>query len=98
MNFAGIPRGPHAALAALHLRDPDLDDLARLTDAEWREALDFTDRSGLTLPLGASDACDAMPQWVRERIDGCHARNLKRLERVEALYRALDARLKAAGI
>ncbi|MGA3235251.1 MAG: MFS transporter [Bryobacteraceae bacterium] len=97
-NLAGLPHGASAALAALHFRSPNLEDLARLTDAEWRDALDFTDRSQLTLPLCASPARDAMPPWAQERTDASAARNLERLHRVEALYRALDAQLRAAGI
>jgi hypothetical protein len=93
-----IPRGASAALAALHFRHPNCDGLARLTDAEWRDALDFTDRSQLTLPLRSSAARDAMPAWVRQRTDACAARNLEKLRRVEELYRALDGSLKAAGV
>src|ERR1700679_2658613 len=52
----------------------------------------------LTLPLRASAARDAMPPWAQARTDASAARNLERLHRVEALYRALDAQLGAAGI
>ena len=93
-----IPRGAAVALGALHFRKPKLDELARLTDAEWRDALDFTDRSQLTLPLRSSPARNAMPLWVRERADACAARNLEKVRRVKAQYRALDDSLKAAGV
>ncbi len=93
-----VPRGASAALAALHLRNPNLELLASLTDSEWRDALDFTDRSQLTLPLRSSAARDAMPQWVRERTGACAHRNLEKLDRLKALYRALDECLGAAGI
>lgn len=85
------------ALSALHLRHPRPDLLAALSDAEWREALNFTDRTQLTLPLRLA-ARDAMPAWVRERVDACAARNLERLRKFEALYRGIDDRLRAAGI
>lgn len=39
-----------------------------------------------------------MPRWLGERTDADSAKNLQRLEQAEALYRALDGRLKAAGI
>ena len=97
-NLAGLPRGAAAALAALHFRNPALEELQRLTDAEWRDALNFTILPQLTLPLRASPARDSMPPWAQERTDACTARNLERLHRVEALYRALDAQLRAAGI
>jgi MFS family permease len=97
-NLAGLPQGASAARAALHFRSPNLEALARLTDAEWRDALDFTDRSQLTLLLRNSPARDAMPPWAQERTDAAAARNLERLHRVEALYRALDTQLRDAGI
>jgi hypothetical protein len=93
-----IPRGASAALAGLHFRHPNLEGLARLTDAEWRDALEFTDRSQLTLPLRSSAARDAMPLWVQQRTDLCAVRNLEKLRRVEELYHALDGSLKAAGV
>ncbi len=96
-NPARIPRGPSAALAALHFRDPQLEALARLTDAEWREALAFTDRTQLTLTL-RREARDLMPEWARERVDGAAARNLERLGKFEDLYRAIDERMRGAGI
>jgi MFS family permease len=98
MNFAGIPRGAAAALAALHLREPKLDELAGLSDAEWGDALNFTDRSQLTLPLRSSAARESMPAWVRERTGACAARNLEKLRRLEEQYRALDKCLKAADV
>ncbi len=39
-----------------------------------------------------------MPEWVRERVDGCAVRNLERLRRYEELYRAIDARMRTAGV
>lgn len=93
-----IPRGASAALAALHFRHPNIEGLARLTDAEWRDALEFTDRSQLTLPLRSSAARDAMRLWVQQRTDLCAAQSLEKLRRVEELYRTLDGSLKAAGV
>lgn len=85
-------------LAALHFREPNLAALANLSDDEWRDALRFTDQSQLTLPLRSSVAREFMPPWVQRRTDACAARNLEKLRRVEALYRALDERLQAAGV
>jgi hypothetical protein len=92
-----IPRGASAALAALHLRHPNFENLAHLTDAEWLDALRFTDQSQLTLPLRSS-ARAAMPLWVRQRADACAARNREKQQRVQQLYRALDHSLRAAGV
>jgi Uncharacterised nucleotidyltransferase len=92
-----MPRGPAAILAALHISEPRTDALERLTDAQWREALDFSDRWQLTLTLRRL-ARDAMPGWVRERTDAAATRNLQRLARLEQLYRDLAAVLDSAGI
>src|SRR5689334_23245244 len=92
-----MPHGPAAILAALHLLEPRADALERLTDAQWREALDFSDRWQLTLTLRRL-ARHAMPGWVRERTDAAAARNLQRLARLEQLYRDLAALLDSAGI
>jgi len=45
-------------LAALHLREPRVDLLRQLSEPEWAAALDFANRSQLTLTCGD---CGAMP-------------------------------------
>lgn len=87
-----IPPGPRAALSALHLDDPRPEALARLTDDDWRAALAYTDRARLTLVL-RDVARDAMPQWVRERVDSDAAKFALKTERFDRLYRDLHARL-----
>ena len=84
-------------MAALHLQDPRLDGLGRLTERQWREALDFCDHSRLTLLL-RDTARDAMPHWVRERTDDNAARNTERLRRLEKLYRTLAGELATADL
>ena len=95
-NCNKLPPGAAAALAALHLAEPRVEALGRLTEPEWREALDFCDRSRLTLAL-RSRAFGALPPWVRERLDRDAAGNLERLARTEETYRELASRLAAAG-
>jgi hypothetical protein len=92
-----LPRGPAAALAALHLSQPRPDALARLTESQWREALDFCNRSQITLALRRR-AREFMPEWVREITDRNLAHNVQRLRGIEDQYRTLSARLDAAGI
>ena len=96
-EFSKLPRGAAAALAALHLSEPRLDGLAALNEREWREALDFADRSQLTLILRGV-ARDTMPAGVRERVDRNAADNRERLRRTEELYQAIAQRFAAAGI
>ena len=97
VDSAGIPRGPAAVLAAFHFRDPRIGSLVHLSDSEWRDTLDFSDRTQLTLPLSLM-AREAMPEWARERVDGAASRNIERLRKFEDLYRAIDERLRAAGV
>lgn len=92
-----LPRGPAAALASLHLADPRPESLAALSDSDWRAALDFCDRSQLTLAL-RNVARNSMPPWVRERTDQDAAKNLQRLRVAEELYRTLQTCLTAQGI
>jgi len=88
-------RLPHkAVLAALHLQDPFP---PQLSDDEWREALEFSDRSQLTLALRRA-ARQAMPDWVRERVDRNFADNAERLETLLGLYRDLTTRFEDDGI
>lgn len=92
-----LPRGPAAVLAALHLCAPRPDGLDALNDQEWREAVEFADRSGLTLVLRRA-AGERFPQWLRHRTDQDLAKNRQRVRRTEALYRAIDQRLQQSGI
>jgi len=84
-------------LAALHFREPRHETLGQLNDSQWRAALDFCDRSRLTLTLREA-ARPAMPGWVRERTDQDAARNAQRLLGIEATYRELAGRLDSAGV
>ena len=84
-------------LAALHLSEPGLDALAGLNDQQWREALDYSDRSRLTLALREA-ARHVMPPWVRDRTDRDAANHLLRLRGIEQLYRDLDSHLTAVGV
>ncbi len=97
LHHADLPPGVAAVMAALHLREPRPERLSRLADAEWREALDFCDRSRVTLLLRGR-ARECMPEPVRERTDGASVKNRERLRRIFALYGTLARRLGDAGI
>ena len=92
-----LPRGPAAALAALHLTEPRADALAHLNRREWHETLDFSNRSQITLALRRRLA-NALPAEVREITDGNLAHNVERLHNIEVLYGVLAERLAGAGI
>ncbi|MGD0667991.1 MAG: MFS transporter [Bryobacteraceae bacterium] len=92
-----LPSGPAAALAALHLAEPELGAVRLLTDRDWRRTLEYCDRSHLTLTLHRA-ARDAMPGWVRERTDRNAAQNQQRLRLTEEAYRLAARRLNASRI
>lgn len=96
-NCRGLPAGAAAALSALHCRDPRPEGLAKLNEAEWRAALDFCDRSRLTLALHEIGR-DAMPDWVRTRTDQDAAKNRQRLTGIESTYAELAPVLRAANV
>jgi MFS family permease len=94
---ARLPRGPAAALAALHLRDPRPDALAELSGREWRQTLEFCYRSRIALFLRAA-ARDVLPPWVREQLDRDAKGNAERVHRLRETYRAIGSRFRAAGL
>ena len=96
-NCRALPPSAAAVLAALHLRAPEDGGLGRLNDRQWREALDYSDRSRLTLLLRQA-ARERMPAWVRERTDQNAACNQNRVRRLEQIYSHVAGALQAAGI
>jgi len=81
-------------LGALHLTEPVP---PRLNEREWREALDYSDKSRLTLALRQA-AREHLPAWVRDRIDGNAAQNAVRLAGITETYRNLSQWLGDAGV
>ncbi|HEY7387129.1 MAG TPA: nucleotidyltransferase family protein [Bryobacteraceae bacterium] len=96
LDFPRLPAHAAAVLAALHFSEPRQEPLVRLGDREWRDALDFCDRSRLTLALRAA-AQDTMPTWVRERTGRNAAQNRVRLARIENTYRELANAIHSVG-
>src|SRR5579859_1794665 len=96
-NNRRLPRGVAAVLAALRFPAPAPELLQQLSHANWKSALGFTDRSGLTLILGA--LCrEYLPAWVRERIDRDLANNTERIGRLRAALVEVIEQLNARGI
>jgi len=84
-------------LGALRFQSLDLAPLAGLTEGEWKKALEFSDRSGLTLPL-ATTCPQALPDWVRCRLDRDLANNAARWDRVKATYSEAACAFQTAGL
>ena len=87
-----LPAWSRAVIAALDLHKPDLAELKSLSQEEWRSALDFCDRSRLTLAL-RNQARQEMPDWVGERTDRDAANNRERLGRLKEIYRTVGREL-----
>jgi MFS family permease len=84
-------------LRSLRFRSPEREGLARLSEDDWKKALQFSDRAHLTLALGI--ACrDHLPEWVGERIDRNLSDNARRWERVKAAYREASAAFENIGL
>jgi MFS family permease len=87
-----IPHHVQALLSALQFRDPNLEELRSLQESEWQELLQFCDLAHLTFPLWRNCG-DALPAWVRERIEQNATDNAKRFDRIKQIYADLAAAL-----
>jgi MFS family permease len=88
---SGLPAGPRAALAALHLTDPRAELPGQLGERAAREALDYCDQSGLSLPLAIA-APDFLPEEMAVRAQ----KNRVRLHITESNYEFVREVLSAA--
>lgn len=94
--------GNHALAAAVLTRAlrfdrPDAHALRALDDAGWNHLLDAADRTHMTLAL-ATRLHDALPGWVRERVERDLAGNNERLRRTASAYEEIAAALGARSI
>ncbi|HJZ97600.1 MAG TPA: MFS transporter [Candidatus Solibacter sp.] len=80
-----MPAGPRAALAALHLTAPRADLLAQLSERDARDALQYCDRSGISLALRSR-----APAFLSDELAARAEKNLARLRLIESTYEYLD--------
>jgi hypothetical protein len=86
-----------AVLDALQFQEPSVEALKRLSDEQWRQALEFCDIAHLTLLLeGSFQKC--APAWVLSRVDQNLADNRKRLEMIKTVYGEIAQALLAADV
>ena len=98
---ARVPRNVAAAITSLSFSD----DLRRqgnavlraLSDSEWSSLVDFTNRSGITLILGAS-CRDCFPESRRDQVDRDITRNAERLARLRSELALISGQLKSDEI
>jgi len=81
----------------LRISSPETAGLTRLSDDEWKKALQFSDHMHLTLALG-TECGNPFPGWVRERLDGNLRDNALRWEKAKAAYHEVSARFKSTGL
>jgi len=84
-------------LRALRLGSPDRAPLAGLNPGDWKKALEFSDRAGLTLPL-ALTCRDTLPDCVRRRLDRDLANNAERWRRMKTTYAEVAQAFQYAGL
>lgn len=90
-----LPPHLETVLAALNFGDARRERLREIPDADWEGLLGLCDRMRLTLPLG--QACgDAVPGWVRSRIEQNVRDNRQRFARITNEYSEVARTLKAA--
>ena len=81
-----LPNEVVALLLALQVRDPDLSQLARLSDEDWRTLLAFCNLANLALPLARLPSQE-FPKWVVEQLQANRSDNALRFKRVKDTYR-----------
>jgi MFS family permease len=92
-----IPVYAQAVFDALHFTAPNLDALCRLTDAEWRQLIDFCHRTQLAIPF-ALRWRDRLPAWVANRFNQDIVNNAERWARTKLVYRQASDAFEAAGL
>jgi MFS family permease len=92
-----IPVHAQAVFDALQFAAPRFDALSRLTDAEWRQLIDFCHRTQLAIPF-ALGCRDRLPAWVAEGFDQNLVNNAERWRRLKLVYRQASGAFEAAGL
>ena len=85
------------AVRSLHFQQDRRAELRGISPLEWPSLLKLTDRSQITLPLGIR-CRDALPDFVRSRIDRNLAGNVLRHQRITAEYRLVADALRSRSI
>ena len=78
----------------MRFRSPDFAPLHGLSDADWKKALDYCDRTQLTLALGLVARLH-LPEWVRVRIDRNLVSNAERWRHAKAAFQEVSAEFEA---
>ncbi|HTS46375.1 MAG TPA: MFS transporter [Bryobacteraceae bacterium] len=68
-----------------------------MSDQDWKAALNWCDRTRLTLPLGLTNR-GHLPDWVRLRISSDLDKTAQRWQHLKAAYREAAGEFEAAGL
>jgi len=92
-----IPLYARAVFEALNFTNPCSDALSRLTDAEWRQLIDFCHRTQLAIPF-ALLCHDRLPDWVADGFHRDLVNNAERWRRTKLVYEEVRGAFQAAGL
>lgn len=92
-----IPAPVRSVFRALQFDAPSLEMASRLSRAEWGQALEFCDRSYLTLPFAAQSR-EVLPKWVHERTERNLTGNIARLNTLREALKEIAEAMRPAGI
>jgi MFS family permease len=91
-----VPPNIAAVLSALRFSASRPESLRTLTDSEWESLLSRWQIRRLMIPLRRTCG-DALPEWVRSRIDLNLADNAQRFERIKLVYSDFANALRDTG-
>jgi MFS family permease len=83
-----VPKHVRTVREALRFSNARTDALCDITDSEWHELVEYWAYVRLMLPLRHVGG-DALPVWVRDKIDANIADNTLRFERTQTSYREI---------
>ena len=92
-----IPSHARAVFAALQFTTPSFEALGELTDAEWRQLVDFCNRTQLAIPF-LLRCRDHLPAWVADGFHRNLANNAERWGRTKVTFRQARDTFAAAGL
>ena len=92
-----IPSYARAVLGALQFGSPQPELLAATNEPDWRAALNWCDRTRLTLRLGLTTR-EYLPDWVRSRISSDFEKTARRWQRAKAAYREAAGAFESEGL
>lgn len=92
-----VPHHVRVIFSSLKFRGARPEELVTLSDPEWKDILARWDLDRFTMPLRQTWG-DALPDWVRAKIDRDIQGNSSRFERIKADYSEIATAIREAGV